>query len=265
MAAFSHEDDPYADIVPLYDCEHDEFHEDIEFYLRLSEMVGDPILELGCGTGRILVPLAEAGWRVFGLDRSRPMLDRAMDRVNKVNVGDLVSLHEGEMTEADSVSGGPFGLVLFSLNGFMHLSTPHEQRRALEAAHRALDPRGMLVLDVINATPDYLQELDGRVTADGQWSSGNGETIQRFSAQTVAFTDQTISTTLWYDVTDEKREVRRQFTRFPLRYVSRSELELMLELAGFVEWRIYGSYDLDPITDSSDRMIVTAEVTASSR
>jgi SAM-dependent methyltransferase len=255
--------DPYADIVALYDLEHDAFREDIDFYLQLAEVVGDPILELGCGTGRVIVPLAEAGWRVTGLDQSRAMLARAMERVDTSDVNDLVVLQERSMTDADVAPGGPFGLVLFTLNGFMHLHSSREQRRALEAAFRALDPRGMLVIDALNPTPDYLHGLDGRIAADGQWSSGNGKTVQRFSARTVSVSEQTIDTTLWYDVTDAHSQLQRHLTRFPLRYVTRSELELMLELAGFVEWQVYGSYDLDPFTDESERLIVMAEVTAS--
>jgi SAM-dependent methyltransferase len=263
MRASGIEHDPYADIVALYDLEHDAFRDDIDFYLQLAEVVGDPILELGCGTGRILLPLAEAGWRVTGLDQSRPMLVRARDRVDAGKVGDLVTIHEGVMSELDAAPGGPYGLVLFSLNGFMHLPTSQEQRLALEAARLALDPRGMLVIDVINATPDYLQGLDGRVSADGQWLLPEGKTVQRFSARTVAVSDQAIDTTLWYDVLDAQGELLRRLSRFPLRYVTRSELELMLELAGFVEWQIYGSYDLEPFTGESERLIVMAEVTAS--
>lgn len=255
--------DPYADIVEFYDLEHDAFGEDVDFYRQLAEVVGDPVLELGCGTGRILLPLAKAGWRVTGLDQSRPMLARAAVRVETARVEDRVALHEGSMLNADAAPGGPFGLVLFSLNGFMHLLDVRDQRRALEAAHRALDPRGMLVIDILNATPDYLHGLDGRVAADGQWTLENGDTVQRFSSRTVMFSDQSIDTALWYDVVATSGNLRRYLSRFPLRYVTRSELELMLELAGFVEWQVYGSYDLDPFTDESERLIVMAEVSAS--
>lgn len=254
--------DPYSDIVALYDLEHEAFREDIGFYLQLAEVVGDPILELGCGTGRIVEPLAKAGWRVTGLDQSRPMLARARERVESAAVGDRVTIDERSMIELDAAPGGPYGLAIFSLNAFLHLQTVEEQRRALEASHRALDPRGMLVIDVFNATPDYLQGLDGRVAADGQWTLPGGEIVQRFSARTLSASEQMIDTTLWYDVIDLDGQLRRHLSMFSLRYVSRSELELMLELAGFVEWQIYGSYDLDTFTDESERLIVTAEVTA---
>ena len=54
-------EDPYAELPEVYDLEHTSFGDDIELYLRLVEVVGDPALELGCGSGRILLPLAEAG------------------------------------------------------------------------------------------------------------------------------------------------------------------------------------------------------------
>ncbi len=151
-------DDPYAELPELYDLEHAGFTEDIDLYLRLAEVVGDPILELGCGTGRVLAPLAAAGNRITGVDRSRPMLDRARSALHvRDKAGDLlqrVTLVEGSMTEAERAPGGPFGMVIFSLNGLMHLSTVAGQRAALASARRALDPRGMLVIDALNPTPE---------------------------------------------------------------------------------------------------------------
>ncbi len=96
----------------LYDLEHAGFDDDIELYLRLAEVVGDPILELGCGTGRVLAPLAKAGFRVTGIDVSRPMLD---SRRGAAGCGRVRAIASGcftpPMTEADRAPGGPFGLV----------------------------------------------------------------------------------------------------------------------------------------------------------
>src|SRR5829696_7577510 len=158
-------DDPYAELPELYDLEHAGFSEDVDLYLRLAEVVGDPVLELGCGTGRVLAPLAAAGNRITGVDRSRPMLDRARSALGEQeNAADLsrrVRLAEGSMTEAERAPDGPFGLVIFSLNGLMHLADVAEQRAALASARRALDPRGMLVIDALNPTPELLMTLDG--------------------------------------------------------------------------------------------------------
>jgi SAM-dependent methyltransferase len=258
-------DDPYAELPELYDLEHAGFTEDIELYLRLAEVVGDPILELGCGTGRVLRPLAAAGNRITGIDRSRPMLDRARSvlQAESSSFSQRVTLVEGSMTEAERAPGGPFGLVIFSLNGLMHLSVMSEQRAALASARRALDPRGMLVLDLLNPMPELLTMLDGRVRHEGSWREASGTLIDRFSVRTLDSAEQRIDTEFWYDLVDTAGHVRRVRSGFPMRYLVASELTLLLELTGFVEWKIYGSYDLDPYDDASDRLIVTAEVTPS--
>ena len=259
--------DPYAELPELYDIEHAGFSDDIELYLRLAEVVGDPVLELGCGTGRVIAPLAAAGHRITGIDRSRPMLDRARATLQvQENAGDLwqrVTLAEGSMTEAERAPGGPFGLVIFSLNGLMHLSDMAAQRAALASARRALDPRGMLVIDVLNPTPELLATLDGRVQHEGSWQKSGGTVVDRFSARTHDLSEQRIETELWYDLTDSAGHVRRVRSGFPMRYLVASELALLLEVTGFVEWKFYGSYDLDPYHDGSDRLILTAEVTPS--
>ncbi len=256
-------DDPYAELPELYDLEHAGFSDDVELYLRLAEVVGDPILELGCGTGRVLEPLAEAGHRVTGIDRSRPMLARAEGRLEPHGGMGRVRLVHGPMGDAADAPGGPFGLVLLSLNGLMHGSTQVEQRAVLDAARRALDPRGMLLIDVVNPDPAHLSTFDGRVLHEGSWTLEDGTRVDRFAARTHAPAGQRIDTVLWFDVVSADGSLRRVRTAFPMRYVTPSELELMLELAGFVEWKLYGSYELDPFEDGSERLIVAAEVTGS--
>jgi SAM-dependent methyltransferase len=256
-------DDPYHRIPELYDLEHADFAEDLDLYLQLAEVIGDPILELGCGTGRVLLPLARAGHRVTGIDRSAAMLERAQDALAAHDGADRITLFEATMAEADRAPGGPFGLAIFSLNGFMHLAEPGEQRAALQAARRALDPRGMLVIDVMNPSHDILAAFDGRVQHEAAWIRADGSSVDRFSARTHHSVEQRIETDLWYDLVNAAGQLNRVRTSFPMRYVVLSELELLLEITGFVEWKLYGTYDLDPYDSSSERLIVTAEVTPS--
>ena len=256
-------DDPYAVLPELYDLEHAGFSDDIDLYLRLAEVVGDPILELGCGTGRVLAPLAAAGRRVTGIDRSPPMLNRARTALEEGGVGDHAVLVEGSMAEADRAPGGPFGLVIFSLNGLMHLTTGTDQRAALTAARQALDPRGMLIIDALSPNPELLATFDGRVQHEGSWRNTDATNVDRFTSRTHSPAEQRIDTELWYDLTDAEGQIRRVRTGFSMRYLVASELTLLLEVTGYVEWKLYGSYDLDPYDGGSDRLIVTAEVTPS--
>jgi SAM-dependent methyltransferase len=258
-----HSDDPYAAIPELYDLEHAGFADDVALYLNVAEAVGDPILELGCGTGRILLPLAEAGFRVTGLDRSAPMLQRAEAAATAAGVA--VSLHEGDMTEADRVPGGPFGLVLVPLNGLLHLTGPAAQRAALAAMRRALDPRGQLVLDLFNPAPEVLRAFDRTVVHEGTWLLPDGTRADKFGSRRLQSARQRIETDLWYDLLSPDGRLRRVRTSYAMRYLHRAELDLMLELAGFAEWEVYGSYDLDPFDDNSERLLVLAEATPSRR
>jgi SAM-dependent methyltransferase len=251
--------DPYAEIAEFYDLEHDSFQDDVLSLMNFIESTGDPVLELGCGTGRFLVPIAEAGFRVTGLDISAPMLDRARSRINGIEGSKLITLVEAELTDADSAPGGPFGVVLISLNGLLHANTSEDQRRVLASAKRALDPRGQLLIDVLNPTPHALAQFDQSVVLEGTWTRSTGETVQKFSSRRVSLSTQTIHTDLWYDIVDRNGSTRRITTQFDMRYVHPAEIELMLELAGFPSWEIYGSYDLDPFDDHSERILIAAE------
>jgi SAM-dependent methyltransferase len=255
--------DPYAAIASLYDLEHAGFADDLDLYRSLARVVGDPILELGCGTGRLLVPLAAAGHHLTGLDASAPMLERAAIAAADAGVASRVTLRQGTMAEADHAPGGPFGLVIVALNGLLHLPTAAEQRAALVAARRALDPRGQLVLDLLNPTPEALQGLDHGLAHEGSWRLADGSRVDKFSTRRLRPVEQRIDVDLWYDQITPDGTVRRTVTNFTLRYLHAAELELMLELAGFAEWQLYGSYDLDPYDETAERLIVTAEVTPS--
>jgi SAM-dependent methyltransferase len=254
--------DAYAAIAELYDLEHGDFADDLDLYLNLALVVGDPILEIGCGTGRVALPLARAGHRVTGTDRSEAMLDRARAAAEREGLADRLRLLAGDMAEASAAPGGPFGLAIVALNGLLHLETASAQRAALCSLRDALDPRGQLVIDVLNPTPDALRALEG-VHHEGSWTRADGTRVDKLSARRLHHVDQTIFTDLWYDLTAPDGSVRRAATSFTMRYVHRAELELMLELAGFVECQVYGSYDLDPPDDRAERLIVTAEVTPS--
>ncbi|UXN58757.1 class I SAM-dependent methyltransferase [Phyllobacterium zundukense] len=110
---------------------------------------GDPVLEIGTGTGRISVPLAIAGNEVVGLDISPAMLERAAAKLaDGPEVGARLQLVEGDMTNFDL--NRQFPLIVNTARSFQHLLTPSQQREALQCAHRHLKPGGHLVLDLFD-------------------------------------------------------------------------------------------------------------------
>lgn len=253
--------DPYDKIAEFYDLEHATYDEDLSLYLNLAIATGDPIIELGCGSGRLLLPLASHGFRVTGVDRSAAMIARAERAAKQAGLIDRVTLHTGSMNNLNLVQSGSYGLAIIGLNGFCHATSTVEQRRTLEAVRTALDPRGQLIIDVFNPSLAMLHSVHQSVVHEGSWLLTSGERVDKFSSRRVSTATQMIETDLWYDTTNAAGAVRRVATSFPMRYVTAAELALMLEMAGFAEWQFYGGYDLEPYRDDAERLIVTAELT----
>lgn len=252
--------DPYHRIAELYDLEHDDFRDDIDLLLRFAEVVDGPILEMGCGSGRMLVPLAKAGHTVVGMDRSETMLTRAHERIRAAGVSDSVSLIQADMIDATTAPGGPFGLVVFSLNALMHLATPGRQLQALHNAHRALAPWGQIIIDVANPTPEYLVTLASAPALEGSWRLDDGSSVDKWAFREISAVNQGIDTTLWYDRVTPRGQLTRDRVQFELRYLHLNELTLMLTSAGYRDICAYGGYDLEPLDDASDRILITASV-----
>lgn len=247
-------EDVYANIVSLYDLEHGDYTDDIELLLELAALGRGPILELGCGTGRVLLPLAEAGHEVMGIDSSEAMLDVARAQMRDKDI----RLVAGDMTDVSGIPGGPFGIVIASLNSIMHLTSQASQREMIMSAWNALLPGGRLVIDTLNPNIGQLNHLLNTTHLEGSWKADDGTMVDKWGHRELGSESQVIDTLIWYDQTSADGRYHRTRTRFDLRYVHQSELALLLELAGFshVDW--YGDYELTPWDAESDRIIVVA-------
>lgn len=249
------EEDAYADIVTLYDIEHDDFTDDIEFLLEVAQLGEGPILELGCGTGRVLLPLAAAGYNVVGIDSSQAMLKVAHDRLGS---GLEARLLTGDMADLNGIEDGPFGLIIASLNSTMHLTTQDRQRSMITSAWRALAPGGRLVIDTLNPSISQLNHLLNTTHLEGTWVTEDGTTIDKWGYRQPGGDPQIIDTLIWYDHTSANGDYHRTRTRFELRYIYQSELALLLELAGYTRVDWYGNYDLDAWEPEAERIIAIA-------
>lgn len=247
--------DPYANIVRLYDLEHEDFIDDLEFLVEMAAFGEDPVLELGCGTGRVLAALIEAGHEVVGIDSSEAMLEVARSRFQESS---SVTLLHGDMSKSDAISEGPFGTVISSLNSLMHLTSPASQRAMISSAKAVLKPGGRLVIDTLNPSVAQLNHLLDKTHLEGSWQTDDGTWIDKWGHRESGAEPQVIDTLIWYDHTSASGAYHRTRTRFDLRYVYQSELALMLEIAGFAQVDWYGSYELDPWDATADRLIAIA-------
>jgi SAM-dependent methyltransferase len=151
---------PYDAIAGLYDAWSRSVTEDIPFYVEEAVASRGPVVELAAGTGRIAVPIAQAGIRVIGVDSSVGMLEACCKRARAAHVEELLDLRQGDFVEPPVTERVP--LVICPFRSFLHLADDEERRRALHASHDLLLPGGRLVFDVFTPARDDIAETHGR-------------------------------------------------------------------------------------------------------
>jgi SAM-dependent methyltransferase len=250
----------YDGLAELYDWEHRDFQDDIPFYLSFAGTVPGPVLDAGCGTGRILVPLAKAGQSVTGVDLSADMLAGASAYAEREGVAGSVSLIRADLRSMDLAQR--FGMALIALGSFHHLLTSEDQRSALQRLAACLVPRGLLILDLVNPTPEWLSAGDSALVHQysGPFPAPDGpDWLTKLVARTNLFESQREESLLVYDRTRPDGTVLRHSLLMETRLLFRFEAEQLLAGQGFAVRDLYGSYDLGDYVSSSSRMIFVAE------
>jgi SAM-dependent methyltransferase len=222
---------------------------DVAFFVDLAREANGPVLEAGCGTGRVLIPTARAGFTIAGLDSSPAMLDvcrASLDRESP-DVQARVRLHLGDMREPGIAE--TFALVTLPFRSFQHLLTVEDQLRALGALRACLAPGGRLVLDIFNPSLPFLTDpraiVEPHVEPASTLPDGR-RLVRSYRIVSRDHFDQTQEVEFAFEVThpDGRQDVRRD--SFTLRYLFRYEAEHLLERAGFRVDAVYADYDRRP-------------------
>lgn len=239
------------DSVPLYVA-----RTDVAFYVEEAKTAGGTVLELGCGTGRILLPVARAGRTIVGLDSSRQMLARCRQKLaaEPAAVQGRVTLHEGDIHDFDL--GATYSLIIAPFRVVQHLTTVDDQLRFLAAVARHLAPHGRFIFDVFNPRFDLLVGANGVENEDTpEQRLSDGRTFRRtYRVAKVRWVDQVSEAELIYYV-DGKRHVQA----FEMRWYLPAELQHLLTRAGFRVREMYGDFARGPLRDGAPEQIVVAE------
>ncbi|MCX6003605.1 MAG: class I SAM-dependent methyltransferase [Chloroflexi bacterium] len=235
---------------------------DIEFFIDYATRAGGKTLELGCGTGRVLVPTALAGCEITGLDLSPHMLKKCREKVAELprEIRRNVYLLQGDM--ANFTTGEEYSLVTIPFRPFQHLITIAEQKTCLNCIHKHLATKGRLVFDVYHPflprliDPKYLMEID--VQPDIRLPDGR---VVRRTNRTAAFhrAEQYNDMELIFYVKYPDGRGERLVQTFPMRYLYRYEVEHLLSLCGFKVVEFFGNFDKSVFSDDSPEMIFVAE------
>lgn len=247
----------YDSIAPFYDVEHARFDEDIDLYMNFAELRGGPLLELACGSGRLLLPLASAGYDITGVDTSAAMLELARHALETKGVAARCTLVQQDMCALQL--GKKFHLAFIALGSFGHIVTRRAQQQALAAIRAHLTSSGTFILDISNEDARYMESMGGQILHHGSWQLEDGSIVTHFVSPASSHTMHLLELTHFYDVHKQGEAVRRTITSTQLYLFERNEAELLLEQAGFAVKDVYGDYDLSRYEHDSPRMIFVAE------
>ena len=250
----------YGDLARLYDWRLEDSVEDIPFYVQLAKESGAPVLELGCGTGRVTLPIAEAGIEAVGLDLSDAMLDVARQKLSRMpeKIQERLKFVQGNM--ADFALERQFSLVILPANQFRELPTTKGQLSCLRCIGLHLEKRGAVVIEITSPFRSIKNCIVGRVFHRKVGYCQETGTIVEclFRTTDVNLMEQWIEQeTIYVEHLSDGGAVRH-IGGSRSRYIFPNELDLLLETSGFQVIDKWGGYDHSRLEDDSPYLIVRA-------
>lgn len=241
----------YYDLAPVY-----QNRTDAAFYLARSLEAHGPVLELGCGSGRILTAIARAGVDITGLDTSPAMLEicRARLRAEKLSAATVL----GDMRSFQFEK--KFALITIPFRPFQHLLDPPDQMACLESVRRHLAPEGRFIFDVFDPRLDLIIGDDGGETVEFDFTGPDGRSMQR-SVKRIHHDRARQVQHLELIFTDHQTGAREPLP-LVMRYFFRYELEHLLARCGFEVLEVLGDFDGSAVGPVAKELIfVTKERT----
>jgi SAM-dependent methyltransferase len=226
----------YDRIARFYDPWSRSVTEDIGFYVGHAVATGGPVVELAVGTGRVAVPIAEAGVRVIGVDASPAMLEVARARAESAGVAELVDLRCGDLREPPVSERVP--LVICPFRSLLHMETEDEKLRALRAGAALLEPTGRFVFDVFAPSREDIAETHAR------WLEREPDIWERAEWDEAT---RTLSLSVRSD---------GDTTTFGLHWLSLGEWLRLLDRAELDLEAVYGWFDERPYDGEEDMVFV---------
>ncbi len=269
----------------LYDHEFRRRRHDVAWYRQLATdmasaypQTSGTIIELGSGSGRLLVPLVRDGHRLIGVDLSRDMLRRCRDRLTKAG---RKATSRALLLQADfralplQVSNNErFRLILCPFGGLHHLYTRGDLERFLSEVRRLLHPDGLFAFDVINPDPLWLSRDPAKKWSRTRFKHPRtGERLIYSTNHDYDPESQVLFIRLFYEP-DLSQSARRETDRAALtavvspprtvhltqRQYFPAELEALLHYNGFTLWHRAGGFDGQPLSPVSAEQVICARV-----
>lgn len=251
---------PYDAWAEIYDSVFSYVNEDIPFYVDEAVRSGGPIIELGCGTGRVAIPIALSGIDVVGLDSSSLMIKKARQKAEQTGVSNL------KLVQADMIDfkfDDKFPLAIVPFRGLLSLLSVEETERTLLNIRRHLSPGGKLIFDIFVPDLDMMaQEGDVPYHFRDVTDPKTGRRLVIWNQASYDSHSQIMSIRSTIEELDLSGIVASKMYRdFALRYMFRWEMHYLLRACGYDILELYGDFRRQDFDDSSTEMVWVATPT----
>jgi SAM-dependent methyltransferase len=240
----------------LYDAVFSGFGFDLDFYLDLATQARGPVLEVACGTGRILLPCLQTGVDIEGLDLFPSMLQTLRNKAAVLGLHPTV--HHADMRTF--ALPRQYALIFVAFNGFVHCLTTKDQLDALRTWRGHLAPGGTLVFNVFYPGREYLTGPEGTPVLELETRHpATGLPVRIYDTRTFDRVAQIQHSQIEIQELDAEGHVMVVHrSENDTRWTFKPEMDLLLGAAGYLRWQIYGGFDRRPLTRDDDQMIVFA-------
>lgn len=237
----------------FFDLESGSLAEDIPFYLEQARISGGPILELGCGTGRVTIPLSEAGFQVTGLDISRPMLDQARKKADQKGLD--ISWIEADCR--DFHLGTKFGTIIFPFNGIAHIQDRESHEALFACVHEHLVTTGHFIVDWFNPSLEILLRGETQRYPCFEYDDPDGRGRVLVTEGNHYDRSTQINHVKWYykigDLPEETRELNMRIL-FP------QEFDALLYYNGYEIVNKFGDHQGNPFESNSRHQLIVCRL-----
>lgn len=232
---------------------------DVAHYRKLARAAGGPWCEIGAGSGRVFVPVAQAVPQpATAVEPAGGMLARLHERVAALPAPTRRRIHvtAGDF-EATGLPEASQALVVSAFRSFGHLLTVAAQRAALAEVRRVLRPGGAFAFDLFDPDPEVL--VDAAPVETACFDTPRGTRVRRLDGRRVHPAEQTVELAIqWIEEGRDGALVARREHTLVYRYCFRAELEHLLALAGFTDVSVRGDFAGGPVTDEPEELVIVA-------
>ena len=243
--------DFFDEWAPIYDAYYGTREiGDREFYVTLASEVDGPVLEVGCGTGRVYRDLLRAGVDAHGIDASGEMLDVLERRAEEECLTPQV--RQADVTDFEPER--EYELAIVPFRTFLHVISLDDQRAALRTLREALAPGGRLALNFFAPNPEVIAE---------RYGEPRSETVEHDGREYLVTSLSELEDEVEW-IVRERRTVERdgevlREASYRMKLVTKREFELLLVTTGWSDWEVYGGFDREPLANAGQELVWIVE------